>query len=152
MTVAFAGYKLKETTEQLERTVSAAGSLIALVQAALDISGYVPVASADYYGWAFEHPGLAFGHLLSCWRGYNETDDDIAVVDRLIRPHVNRGYTEFLSIYLDRLESQWKRRRQARRVRRARAGQSPATSGAPRRTLIPSTHEPGPAPSASHCR
>jgi hypothetical protein len=83
-------------------TLPKLGSLMATTQAALDIGGYAPVQGE---GWKYEHPGLAFAHLLTFWHNdFESFDTEIDAVDTAVSKLIGRGWRDFLGHYVKRLE------------------------------------------------
>jgi hypothetical protein len=83
-------------------TLPKLGSLMATTQAALDIGGYAPVRGE---GWKYEHPGLAFTHLLTSWHNdLTSFDTEIDAVDAAVGKLIGYGWRDFLGLYVKRLE------------------------------------------------
>jgi hypothetical protein len=83
----------------------ALASLVPYAQAALDIGGYAPIKAGDEVSWEFEHPGLAFGHLLKDWSHQDHSfEKDLERADRAVSTLIGISWREFLQRYVAQMD------------------------------------------------
>src|SRR4029078_10398171 len=81
------------------------GSLMPRVVAALDLGGFAPIRSGQGVAWEFEHPGLAFAHLLESWRGGSDSfEEELEATSEAVRAKIGLSWPDSLARYVKQLE------------------------------------------------
>lgn len=106
----FASYRLHVLTSPAKpdrsKFTPGMGEILAIAEASLDFSGYHAFPDPrGSYSWEFEHPGLAFAHLVDSWGKVDRATDLKIMVDEAARniKVLGKTYREFLKSYVDAL-------------------------------------------------